>query len=61
MMFHDVFNDFVRSITKLCTKFFPFAKAYIIPAGMGLILKKGTWHDFPVFKPQVYGPTVGNC
>jgi len=23
-------------------------KAYIIPAGMGLILKKGTWHDFPV-------------
>ena len=22
MMFHDVFNDFVRSITKLCTKFF---------------------------------------
>jgi len=24
------------------------AKAYIIPAGFGLILKKGTWHDFPV-------------
>ena len=23
-------------------------RAYIIPAGMGLILKKGTWHDFPV-------------
>jgi peptidoglycan/xylan/chitin deacetylase (PgdA/CDA1 family) len=23
-------------------------KAYIIPAGFGLILKKGTWHDFPV-------------
>eukprot|EP00438_Fugacium_kawagutii_P025302 Skav210356 [mRNA] locus=scaffold1491:100297:105801:+ [translate_table: standard] len=23
-------------------------KAYIIPAGMGLILRKGTWHDFPV-------------
>ncbi|CAE8686885.1 unnamed protein product, partial [Polarella glacialis] len=23
-------------------------KAYIIPAGMGLIIKQGTWHDFPV-------------
>mmetsp|Transcript_10752 Transcript_10752/g.28455 ORF Transcript_10752/g.28455 Transcript_10752/m.28455 type:complete len:510 (+) Transcript_10752:50-1579(+) len=23
-------------------------KAYILPAGMGIILKKGTWHDFPV-------------
>jgi len=23
-------------------------KAFIIPAGFGLILKKGTWHDFPV-------------
>eukprot|EP00933_Yihiella_yeosuensis_P074518 TRINITY_DN83475_c0_g1_i1.p1 TRINITY_DN83475_c0_g1~~TRINITY_DN83475_c0_g1_i1.p1 ORF type:complete len:510 (+),score=102.21 TRINITY_DN83475_c0_g1_i1:114-1643(+) len=23
-------------------------KAYIIPAGFGLILRKGTWHDFPV-------------
>eukprot|EP00440_Ansanella_granifera_P019156 gb/GFBE01020810.1/.p1 GENE.gb/GFBE01020810.1/~~gb/GFBE01020810.1/.p1 ORF type:complete len:505 (+),score=122.23 gb/GFBE01020810.1/:1-1515(+) len=23
-------------------------KVFIIPAGMGLILKKGTWHDFPV-------------
>ncbi|CAJ1337040.1 unnamed protein product [Effrenium voratum] len=25
-------------------------QAYIIPAGMGLILKKGTWHDFPVLR-----------
>mmetsp|Transcript_110228 Transcript_110228/g.235380 ORF Transcript_110228/g.235380 Transcript_110228/m.235380 type:complete len:513 (-) Transcript_110228:145-1683(-) len=23
-------------------------KAYIIPPGMGIIIKKGTWHDFPV-------------
>ena len=23
-------------------------KAFIIPAGMGIIIKKGTWHDFPV-------------
>ncbi|CAF4679773.1 unnamed protein product [Rotaria sp. Silwood1] len=23
-------------------------KAFIIPPGCGLILKKGTWHDFPV-------------
>ncbi|KAL7551791.1 hypothetical protein ACHAWF_014982 [Thalassiosira exigua] len=24
------------------------AKGYIIPAGCGIILKKGTWHDFPI-------------
>lgn len=23
-------------------------KAFIVPAGMGIIIKKGTWHDFPV-------------
>mmetsp|Transcript_47353 Transcript_47353/g.124977 ORF Transcript_47353/g.124977 Transcript_47353/m.124977 type:complete len:505 (+) Transcript_47353:85-1599(+) len=23
-------------------------KAFIIPSGMGIIIKKGTWHDFPV-------------
>ena len=23
-------------------------KSFIVPAGMGLILHKGTWHDFPV-------------
>lgn len=28
-------------------------EAYIIPAGMGLILKKGTWHDFPVCKAEI--------
>ena len=29
-------------------------KGYILPAGCGIIIKKGTWHDFPVS----VGPTV---
>jgi len=29
-------------------------KAYIIPGGCGIIIKKGTWHDFPVS----VGPTL---